>query len=228
MNNQQNAGRDRALYEKVKKMAPQGVTPMMATLREQIVLANNNTTYKFTFNEQRGGSRRTDILLSIKDSFYANGLSLGILVERKNRPGSGVITYYPDPFLNGNTGADAADLECVYNGQLKAQIDRDVLLDKFSTRRFRRVPQRVSGQASQNSGGATQYYGVPGEQHTSDGVVYLEPNLVLRGTKSNEFTVTLPQFDVTPSLVSSDPAYEISLVMEVHGFLIPGGAGLAN
>jgi hypothetical protein len=226
MNSNQASGRDRALYEKVLKLAPKGVIPMMATLREQAVLANNNTTYKFSFNEQKATPKRTEILLSIKDSFYVNSLSLGILVERKTKPGSGVVTYFPDAYtiaIGGN--ANYTDLESVYNGTLKAQIDRDVLMEKISTSRFRHVPQRTSSEAS-FSGGVT--YGSQAQHEQNYGLVHIEPNIVLRGTKNNEFTLTLPQFDVTPNIASSDPAFEVSVVLQAQGFLIPGGAGLVN
>lgn len=220
--------RDRSLYEKVLKQCPPGVIPTMATLREQIAVANNNTTYKFTFNEQKGGARRTDILLSIKDSFYLNALSLGILVERKAKPGSGVVYFYPETYITREAGISASDLEALYNAQLKAQIDRDVLLDKMSTRRFRHVPQRIAGEGKYTGQSGAVPYLTNGQSEYRDGLVQTEPNLVLRGTKSNEFTITLPQFDTTPEMQATDPAFEVSFVLEAHGFLIAGGAGLAG
>jgi len=230
MNQPTNQTRDRSLYEKVLKLCPKGVIPTMGTLREQIALANNNTTYNFTFNEQKAGGRRTDILLSIKDSFYVNAMSLGIIVERKSKPGSGVVYRYPETYVTVfGAGTNAEDLEAVYNGLFKAQIDRDVLMDKMSTSRFRAVPRRLAGEASFTNAAQNKVnYLTHAESDYRDGLVQIEPNLVLRGTKQNQFTLTLPQFDAAPSWQATDPAYEIAVVLEAHGFLIPGGAGLAQ
>ncbi|QIX59707.1 hypothetical protein HER32_00255 [Hymenobacter sp. BT18] len=217
--------RDRALYEKAKQMS-KNATPTMGFLREEIVLANNNNTYRFGFNEQRSGIRGSEKMLSIKDSFIANRLQLGILVERKTKPGTGVIMTFPNPVVVATAGTTSAtDLEVIFNGQLKAQIDQEVLMDGFSTRRFRFVPstQQQTGAANANNIALS-------EQRFGDGQVEVEPNIILVGTKRNEFTITLPQFDpsVTPNIAATDAAFDVRLVLELSGFHIPGGAALTK
>lgn len=216
------SSRDRALYDKVLKMAPKGTIPTLATLREERVLVNNNGTYVFEFNEQRANVRATENLLSIKDAFVANSMSLGILVERKTKPGTGVLLHYPSQHMLLQAGATSPiDLEAVFNGFLKAQIDQQVMMDKFSTRRFRYVPQNAGIAVAENIAGTVQSSPV-------DGLVNVEPNLILRGTKKNIFTLTIPTFDAgaTTSIAAIDAAFDVRVVLELNGFIIPGGAGL--
>ncbi|GAA4366849.1 hypothetical protein GCM10023185_38270 [Hymenobacter saemangeumensis] len=217
-----NNGRDRALYEKVLKMAPKGSVPTLATLREERVLVNNNGTYTFEFNEQRAGQRPTETLLSLKDMFVANSIALGILVERKTKPGTGVVHRYPSMHVVAQAGAtNATDLESIFNGHLKAQIDQQVMMDKFSTRRFRHVPQGSGINTDAGITGAIQ-------SSPNDGLVMLEPNLILRGTKKNTFTLTIPTFEVAAAIAATDAAFDVRVVLELNGFIIPGGAGLTQ
>ena len=225
MNQNHSGSRDRALYEKVLKMSPKGVVPTLATLREERVLVNNNGTYVFEFNEQKANARQTETLLSIKDAFVANTMSLGILVERKTKPGSGLLLHFPCmQELNKAGNVNWLDMEVIYNGVLKAQIDQQVMMDKFSTRRFRYAPQNAGLLIDNNViGGAIQ-------SSASDGLVNAEPNLILRGTKKNTFTLTIPTFDASAAaaIAATDPAFDVRVVLELNGFIIPGGANLAQ
>jgi hypothetical protein len=223
VNHNLSSSRDRTLYEKVQSMTPKGSVPTMATLREERVLVNNNGTYTFDFNEQKSGIRPTEALLSIKDAFVANAMSLSILVERKAKPGTGVLYHYPNPHEVVKAGTvNWTDLEAIYNGQLKAQIDQQVMMDKFPTRRFRYAPQNT-GIVSGGDVGVLQSSAV-------DGLVPAEPNLILRGTKKNIFTLTVPTFESgqTTAIAATDPAFDVRVVLELNGFIIPGGANLSN
>lgn len=225
MNQNHSGSRDRALYEKVLKMTPKGSVPTLATLREEKVLVNNNGTYVFEYNDQKANARPTESLLSIKDAFVANTMALGIIVERRAKPGTGILLHYPSQqeALKGGQ-VNWLDLECVYNGQLKVQIDQQVMMDKFSTRRFRHVPQNAGIMI--DSG----VYGGAIQSSPADGLVYAEPNLILRGTKKNTFTLTIPTFDggQTTAIAATDPAFDVRVVLELNGFIIPGGANLAQ
>ncbi|MDO7873679.1 hypothetical protein Q5H93_02960 [Hymenobacter sp. ASUV-10] len=213
--------RDRALYDKVLKMAPQGTIPTLATLREEAVLVNNNGVYTFEFNEQRAGVRKTETLLSIKDAFVANRIGLKLLVERKTKPGSGVLLAFPCQHALVQAGAvSAQDLEAFFNGTLKVQIDQQVMMDRFSTRRFRHVPQTPGIVVAEAFTG-------PSQSSADDGMVNVEPNLVLRGTKKNTFTLSVPTFDgVAAAWAAVDAAFDVRVVLLLDGFIIPGGAGL--
>lgn len=216
--------RDRALYEKAQKMTPAGTTPTMGYLRQEVVLQNNQTNYRFDFNPQTSQPRPTERPLSIKDAFIANQMRLGILVERKTKPGSGVVYPFPNAQQIEKAVAAAAiggtveDLECVFNAALKVQFDQEVLVDAMNTNRFRAVPTTAAAAGSSTMN----------EAHWRNGLVDVEPNFIISGTRRNEFTLTLPAFQVTPSIAATDAAFDVRVVLELYGFHIPGGAGLAK
>lgn len=212
-----NNSRDRALYEKAKGMF-EGATPTISYLREEANIVNNNGVYQFTFNEQTGVTRPTERKLSIKDAFLANMIWLFTLVEAKTKPGSGVLMTYPNPVEIAKAGTSSADeLEAIYNGTLKAQVDQDLIFDGIDTRRFRVVS-------------ATQLNAINDkeQQDYAAGGLLVEPNLVLNGSRKNIFTLQLPAFDssVTPNMAATLATHNIRVVLVFGGYYIPGGAGL--
>ena len=208
--------RNRALYEKALGLFP-NTLPTISYLREEVDLVNNNGVYKFTFNEQ-AGVKPTERKLSIKDAFVANELGIFLLVEHKDKPGSGVLMTYPNALELAKAGTSSAeDTEALYNGWLRAQVDQSVLFEAIDTRRFRRV-------------GDTQLSAIndKDEQHYAHGMLQIEPNIVLVGSRRNELTLQLPQFNVTPNIAATNATHKVKAVIICSGYYIPGGAALAK
>lgn len=212
-----NNSRDRALYETAKAKFP-GATPTLSFLREEVVLTNNNGTYNFTFNEQYGIPKPTERKLSIKDAFISNVAWLFLLVEHKDKPGSGVLMTYPNPVDLARGGTNSAeDTEALYNGNLKIQIDQSVIYDAIDTRRFRRV-------------GNTQLNAIndKDEQEYQHGGLMLEPNIILVGSRKNQVTLNLPRFNSAMNIAATAANMEVKAVLVLGGYYIPGGAGLVK
>jgi hypothetical protein len=162
--------------------------------------------------------KATERKLSIKDAFVANTAWLGLVVEHKDKIGSGVIMTYPNPVELAKGGTNSADdTEALYNGQLRIQVDQNVIYDAIDTRRFRRV-------------GNTQLNAIndKDEQEYSHGGLMLEPNIVLVGSRKNEITLQLPRFEVAPNIAATAANMQVKAVLILSGYYIPGGAGLVK
>src|SRR5689334_17283453 len=129
----------RELLQRANEKFPGG-SATLSFLRQQVELKNNQTTLLFDFDGNQPGVS-TERKLSSKDGFFAHSLGLYLLIEDSAKPGSGVLQSYPNYQTiirkAGILVANASDLEALYNGQMKAQIDQTVVFDGLDTRRFR-------------------------------------------------------------------------------------------
>lgn len=124
-------------------------------------------------------------------------------------------TTYPNAAIF--TGAnEAANLEAVYNGNIKAVIDSVVYYQSFPTRNFYRVPQSQQGTTSAAIAGPVQYkIAADGWDSMNYAFSPVYPTFELNGLGKNDISLNLP----TGILTSGTSSQNFAVLM-FRGFLI--------
>jgi hypothetical protein len=202
--------RVRQKFEDLKKQYP-GSVPTISFLRHEQVLKDNKSIYEFDFNS-RNDALESERRLSDKDVFLALDMGLYLIAEKDAEPGSGQLLSYPaaaqfpdvaTDATAGTKGFKRAHLEVVYNGKMSVNVQNNIVFEALDTRRFRK----------QNSAASEQGY--------NDGLVNLEPYIVLNGKNKNKVVVQIPTFGGI-LIESSTAGVEHRLVAYAVGILIPG------
>lgn len=150
------------------------------TMYQFAVLINaTNNSSNFVFNEE--------IRLNQQDSFIVSAIRLTISEPTSNIDTTAVEYTYPSPSVFSTAG-EAVALETLYKGFLKMTINNVVVMPSLRTSRFRFVPfaQKVAAATNQNGIGDDSI------DSSSDGLMYVEPNIVLIGSKNNLIEIDLP------------------------------------
>jgi hypothetical protein len=219
--------RNRAWYETVKAKYP-GFQPSLGSLRQELVLKNNQSTYTFDFKtKDPSGTSTTEQLLAVTDSFGANTLMFGIVARNKNRPSANVLLSYPNleviaQAFNGSSAdvptapakQSVNDLEAIYNGIASLQIGTNSIFDGLDMRRFRHVPATQQG-----------VFASKAQADYLDGAVAIEPQLFLDGTQANRLSVTVPTFNGM-AIEPDNADFQLVLVVVASGFRVQGGSDL--
>ena len=220
--------RNRKWYEQLKSRFGDKL-PTLSYLRQEIPLRNNQSGYVFDFKGNSGSATLTEKKLSITDAFGANQMQIALMLRQKSRPSTGLILSYPSlaniapGFANStaenpSTAAKQAvrDLEAVFNGDVEVRVDKNTIFDGLDTRRFRSVPSTQQGALAETN-----------ESRYGDGLVSIEPQLIMDGARSNSVSVNVPTFNGM-SIEPDNSDFELVLVCILSGFKIQGGAELKN
>lgn len=163
-----------------------------STLRLEQALIVGRTQYTFGVLTSDLGSNNsqptnTEVRLRQQDSFITSNLAYRLAEPASVADTTYVDTTYPSPTIFAAAG-EAAALETLYKGQLRVTVNGEVILPTLHMGRFRFVPttQKQTGAANAN---AIAYDAI---DNSSDGVMIMEPNLVLIGSKGNIIEINLP------------------------------------
>ena len=201
--------RERIAYEKLRKDFNLPTT--QAQLRQDILIANNKTTYNFNFLRENQDAlpevklNRTDIFLATRIGLYMYQITLG-------EEARSVLQTYPNP-THFADNASPEDLEIFYNGVITSQVNNTILYEKFPTRKFRSVPQTQESATLVHS-----------QQNWQDGMIPIEPRMILNGNQKNEFNVNVPIFSGAAVAAATVATIGNYLVMVMEGFLVSGGS----
>lgn len=163
-----------------------------STLRLEQALIVGRTQYTFGVLTSDLGSANsqpttTEVRLRQQDSFITSNIAFRLGEPTALADATYVDTTYPSPAIF-NAAGEAAALEILYKAQLKITVNGTVVIPTLHMGRFRFVPttQKVAAAANQNG---IAYDAI---DNSSDGVMIMEPNVVLIGSKGNIIEVNLP------------------------------------
>jgi hypothetical protein len=163
-----------------------------STLRLEQALIVGRTTYTFGVLTSDLGSANsqpttTEVRLRQQDSFITSNIAFRLGEPATVNDATYIDTSYPSPFIFDAVG-EAAALEVLYKGQLKITVNGVVIIPTLHMGRFRFVPvtQAVAAAANQNG---IAYDAI---DNSCDGVMIMEPNVTLIGSKGNIIEISLP------------------------------------
>lgn len=217
MSNRLSTFDNRLVYENAVKICQkyqidyEGASPIsQSTLRLEQTLTAGATQYTFAVlvndNGPAGTKFPTEIRLNQQDSFIASTLAIRLGLPSSAADCSYVDHSYPNPIVFA-TGA--ASLGTVYKSYMKVTINNVVKIPTLQLGRFRQVQFAQQATAAANQNGIAQ----DSIDEATDGVMLVEPNIILIGSKNNLITVTLPA-----AMATVDAGTR--LIMEWRGVLV--------
>lgn len=192
------------------------ITP--SSLIQGVALANSADSYEFDFVASNRNSEFPDRKLIDKDVFVATKWALCLAVVNTTKKGAEVLRAYANKEELAALAdiTNGADLEALYRGILRCQIDQTEHITDYFTGNFKHVPETYREVANLNLT-EDSYQGVPGLHQMPIG-------LVLNGLRENRFTLKLPKFSSAPEWQTSAANTEVTAFLYLGGFLIKSGA----
>ncbi|MEO0896291.1 MAG: hypothetical protein AAFY71_07840 [Bacteroidota bacterium] len=202
-------GRYRQVFERLQRDY-KGHVIAQSFLRQDQVLANNQSNYLFRFLAEQGIPSLPQQYLSRTDKFVVVCAGLYIFADDDAKPGTAVLQTFP----NGTVfaGGTVKDLEVIYQGLLKYQTDNVVMMDSLATQKFRHVPETQQSGTIPNSSYGLDY-----------GLVELPNRLVIDGASKNEFNLEIPTFTGI-DLDNGTEGVTNKVALFLDGFLVEGAA----
>lgn len=177
------------------------------------------TTVTFDVLSNVGNATVLENRLSITDRFAVKDMAVCIMKAGASTAATaaeiavGRPNTYPNP--NIYTGAaEAANLEAIYNSQMRVAIDSKIFYQSLDTRRFFRVPTSQQGTAVSAVAG-TGVLSRDGWDNLNYCFSPVAPNFEFSGSGKNEVTLQLPN----PTLTSGTSSQNFVLAY-FRGFLI--------
>ncbi len=183
------------------------LTQSFLRLEQQLVI--NSSTYRFpllinevplTNNEQR---------LNLQDSFIVSAIGIQLAIKSSATDTAFISQTYPDPVI---FPLGAAAMRAIYNGSLTLSVNNNRLLTAWPLDRHYLAPQ------TQTQAGPPAF--VNQKDAATDGIVPMEPNIVLVGTKNNELAINLKS-----ALTAVDPL--AFLQVKLYGILAQNSTSIA-
>jgi len=158
-------------------------------LRSEVAMSTSTTQYTIPIlvnsaNAAGGTNFATSNLLNLQDSFVVSSIGVFVAIPASSTTTAFPLYTYPNASAFTTSGAATA-LYNLYNGSASLVTNNKQILPSWDLYRHLYVPQTQQGAAStattidQNDGSEFGYYPV-------------EPNIVLVGSKNNQFQITLP------------------------------------
>ena len=201
--------RERQIYKSLRQQY--GLPTTQAQLRQDLAIADNQSSYDFNFLKENADAlpevrlNRTDIFAATRIGMYMFQVTIG-------QEARGVLQTYPNQ-VHFADNASPTHLELFYNGIMTSKVNNTIIYEKFPTRKFRAVPQAQETAAVKNS-----------EQTWKDGMIPVEPRIILNGNQKNEFSVKVPLFSAAAVAAATSATIKNYLVLVLEGFLISGAA----
>jgi hypothetical protein len=155
------------------------------SLRFSQPMAAGITQYQFPIlvNETQLGIFNNEIRLNLQDAFVVSELGIFISVPGSNVDTTYKLNTYPNQVL---FGANAANMNSLYNGFLSLTINNDVVIPKWDI--YRHLFQAQTQQTAALGAGS------PNDQQSGkeDSFYPVEPNVVLIGSKNNVLQINMP------------------------------------
>ena len=207
------------LLEKRGERASEG------TLRLETLLGTSGN-YTFQINENQN-KLVTEYRLRSGDAFIPT--KIGMFIRRvtcvANAPTEaqlsvGQLHSFANPFIF-LTGAEAVNLEVLYNSRIQINVNSVNLTEFYDTQRFKRVGQAQQGQLvfTASNTGRSQWDGA------DYGFNPYEQDIAFNGQANNQVQVILPSAIVCSTGLTTENNY---LVVIFKGVLIQNGAKVVN
>lgn len=183
------------------------LTQSFLRLEQQLTI--NQSSYKFpilineqpiTNNEQR---------LNLQDSFIVSAVGIQLAIKASATDTAFISQTYPDPVI---FPLGAAALRAVFNGALTLSVNNNRLLTAWPLDRHYLAPQQ------QTVAGPPAF--VNQKDAATDGIIPMEPNIVLVGTKNNELSINLRN-----AITAVDPL--TFLQVKLYGILAQNSTSVA-
>jgi hypothetical protein len=163
-----------------------------STLRFEQQLIVGRTQYVWgvltsDMSATNAGPTNTEVRLRQQDSFITSNIAFRLGEPASAVDATYVDTCYPSPTIFA-AGGEAAALEVLYKGQIKLTVNGEVIIPTLHTGRFRFVPVTQKATAAANQNGIA-YDAI---DNSSDGLMIMEPNVVLIGSKGNILETSYP------------------------------------
>ena len=222
----QNIFFDRQRFELVKDWCKHNnVTPQLSKIRLSRELLNGVGAYDFFLDDQKMNMSVGDVALNRNDLFVPMALGVFIQIDEKNPSGKAPLYTYP---LGKNKQLryfkNVADVEAIYNGSLKIEMDTTVVNQSFPLEVFRYVPE-TQPVVMLDSTNKEQSVGLLPEFDCSDAMFPLAPEYYFQGKidtklsvvfngQNSDFTVVEPSDD------SDSNTHKARLVLLMSGVLV--------
>jgi len=213
----------RALYNELLTQYPRDKYPNRiitdSYLRLEASLQGTITAITFNMLVNQGNPNVTENRLNITDRFVAAQICLLIMQTAMagTSPTQAEISIgRPRTYNNAQIfGATAANLEVIYNSQLKITVDSVVYLQSLDTRRFYRVPTSQDGTAV-SAVALTGVINADGYDSVGYPFAPLTPTVTFSGIGKNEIQLTLPN----PTLLTAPVTFANFAILWCRGFLV--------
>lgn len=214
----------RQSLDNMKRKYPNAIITQSFLRFEKAFSTAAQGTYKFDVLQNEGTVNSTEKRLAITDRFIATSVALYIYDVAADSPTSAQraiapLMTFPNPNVLGTTAV--ANAWAVYNGYLRAIIDKDVIIDAFDCYRFLRVPDVQKGTLLYTSAPAGGTISHSGWYDTHQAFAKLTPHLVLNGAGSNELTLNMPE-----SVTIDDASHQAYAVLYLRGMLVQNASSL--
>jgi hypothetical protein len=219
--------RKQAIFnEKAAQYAGSGSITTPGYLRLETIMPNSAVS-QFTFNtlDTSGTKTATERRLKLSDSFTITDISFYIgygsataFAPTAAQYASQSLATFPNPRLAA-IGANAANLEAIYNGFLSLRVDTTTFIDSIPMRQFFRVGTSQAGVAVSTTA-TTGVIGADEFPLSMYGKTELLPSIELNGQSNIEFTITLPNATNCAAVAT----YFTNCVLILQGFLNQGAA----
>lgn len=175
------------ILNRYKAIGKGNVRLTQSTLILSKPLSASQTTYSFDVLETQNSTLvGTETRLNMNDEFIIT--SLGIYIQATVSNVAGTANYGTKWFTYAPSQGDASvgTLNPIYNGNLQIAVNNVVYLDKFDTGKSLFIPR------TQDTSFTTPNASTLGSvNYAKDGMVAIEPTLVLSGAKKNNIVINL-------------------------------------
>ena len=178
-------------------------------LRLEQQLAINTSQYVFPVLTTQQPITNNEQRLNLQDSFIVSAISFQLAIKANATDTAFISQTFPDPAL---FPLGAAALRAVYNSTFTLSVNNNRLLTAWPLDRHYLAPQQ------QTVAGPPAF--VNQKDAATDGIIPMEPNIILVGTKNNELQVNLK------SALSAVDAFTF-LQVKMYGILAQNSTSVA-
>jgi hypothetical protein len=219
--------RKQAIFnEKASQYANSGVITTPGFLRLETIMPNSAVSV-FNFNtlDTSGTKTVTERRLKLSDTFTVTDIAFYIgygaataFAPTPAQYATQKLTTFPNPRIT-SLGANAANMEAIYNGYLSLRVDTTTFIDSIPMKQFYRAGTSQAGVAvsTQATTGVLPADEFPLSMY---GRSELLPSIELNGQSNIEFSITLPT--ATNCAAVADNFTNCVLILQ--GFLNQGAA----
>ncbi len=184
------------------------VTPVPSQIILVVELKNSKSSYILSATKRTESFPNIEKILNDRDVFIADQIGVFLTKGVKADLGKSVFRCYPNATV---FGAQAPDLEAIYNGTLETVVNKKKILENLPLRHFRNVPETQKDATKEDSGSM------------KDVLADIDPLLIMNGRNSCEATIRLAEETVVNIEDNTTPNW---LVLVFDGMLIDGGADI--
>lgn len=229
----QNIFFDRQRFEVLKDWCKkEKVTPQLSKIRLSRELRDGVGAYEFLLDDKKMDLVAGDVALNRNDLFVPMSIGLFLQVDEKNPSGKAPLYTYP---LGKNRQLryfkKVEDVEAIYNGLMKIEMDTTVVNQSFPCEVFRWVPE-TQPVMMLDSSNKEQTTGLLPQFDASESMFPLAPEYYFQGTidtkisvlfngQNSNFTVVEPTDD------SDSSTHKARLVLLMTGVLVKNAADKA-